>query len=39
MRAFVLSSLAQNGTLAREHAAMTIDLFLYGAARRRKKAK
>jgi AcrR family transcriptional regulator len=39
MRAFVLSSLTQNGNLAREHAAMTIDLFLYGAAKRRRKGK
>jgi AcrR family transcriptional regulator len=34
MRAFVLSSLAEGDTDAREHAAMTVDLFLHGAARR-----
>jgi hypothetical protein len=39
MRAFVLSSLAQDETDVREQAAMTIDLFLYGAARRRKRTK
>ena len=39
MRAFVLSSLAQNATDSRDQARMTVDLFLHGAARRRKKAK
>jgi AcrR family transcriptional regulator len=39
MRAFVLSSLAQDGADVREQAAMTIDLFLHGAARRRKRSK
>jgi len=34
MRVFVLSSLAEGDTDAREHAAMTVDLFLRGAARR-----
>jgi AcrR family transcriptional regulator len=34
MRAFVLSSLAEGDTDAREHAVMTVDLFLHGAARR-----
>jgi len=37
MRAFVLSSLAEGDTDAREHAAMTVDLFLHGAARRRSR--
>ena len=39
MRAFVLSSLAQDDADVREQATMTVDLFLYGAARRRKRAK
>jgi AcrR family transcriptional regulator len=39
MRAFVLSSLAQDGKDVRQQAAMTADLFLYGAARRRKRTK
>jgi AcrR family transcriptional regulator len=39
MRAFLLSSLAQDGVDVREQATMTIDLFLYGAARRRKRVK
>jgi AcrR family transcriptional regulator len=39
MRAFVLSSLAQDAADARDQARMTVDLFLHGAARRRKKAK
>ena len=39
MRAFVLSSLADDGKDVREQAAMTIDLFLHGAARRRKRSK
>jgi len=39
MRAFLLSSLAQDGADVQEQATMTIDLFLYGAARRRKRAK
>lgn len=34
MRAFILSSLAEGDTDAREHASMTVDLFLHGAARR-----
>jgi AcrR family transcriptional regulator len=34
MRAFILSSLAEGDTDAREHAAMTVDLFLHGASRR-----
>jgi AcrR family transcriptional regulator len=37
MRAFVLSSLDQRDADANEHAAMTVDLFLHGAARRRPK--
>src|SRR6185437_16146807 len=37
MRAFILSSLAQDGRDVREQAAMTIDLFLFGAAKRRKR--
>jgi AcrR family transcriptional regulator len=36
MRAFVLSSLAEDGKDVREQAAMTVDLFLHGASRRRK---
>lgn len=39
MRAFLLSSLAQDGADVQEQATMTIDLFLYGASRRRKRAK
>ena len=39
MRAFVLSSLAEGGRDVRKQAAMTIDLFLHGAAKRRKRAK
>jgi AcrR family transcriptional regulator len=39
MRAFVLTSLAQDGADVRAQATMTIDLFLYGASRRRKRAK
>jgi AcrR family transcriptional regulator len=39
MRAFVLSSLAESGRDVREQAAMTIELFLHGAAKRRKRAK
>ncbi len=39
MRAFVLSSLAESGKDVREQAAMVIDLFLHGAAKRRKRAK
>ncbi len=39
MRAFVLSSLADSGNDVREQAAMLIDLFLHGAAKRRKRAK
>src|SRR5580693_701847 len=34
MRACVLSSLVEGDTDARQHAAMTVDLFLHGAARR-----
>ncbi len=37
MRAFVLSSLAREDSDARERAATTVDLFLFGAARRRAK--
>jgi AcrR family transcriptional regulator len=37
MRSFVLLSIAQGSASAREQAAMTIDLFLHGAARRRKR--
>src|SRR5580704_1581256 len=36
MRAFVLSSLTENGKDVREQAAMTVELFLHGAARRRR---
>ncbi len=39
MRAFVLSSIAGGGKDVREQAAMTLDLFLHGAARRRKRSK
>jgi AcrR family transcriptional regulator len=39
MRAFILSSLAQDGVDVREQAAMTIDLFLHGASRRKKRAR
>ena len=39
MRAFILSSLAQDGRDVRQQAAMTIDLFLFGAAKRRKRTK
>jgi AcrR family transcriptional regulator len=39
MRAFVLSSLAESGRDVQEQAAMTIELFLHGAAKRRKRAK
>jgi len=39
MRAFVLSSLAEGGKDVREQAAMTVELFLHGAAKRRKRAK
>jgi AcrR family transcriptional regulator len=39
MRAFLLSSLAESGRDVRETAAMTIELFLHGAAKRRKRAK
>jgi AcrR family transcriptional regulator len=39
MRAFLLSSLAEGKRDAQEHAAMTIELFLHGAARRRKRSK
>jgi hypothetical protein len=39
MRAFVLSSLAESGNDVREQAAMLVDLFLHGAAKRRKRAK
>lgn len=39
MRAFVLSSLAQDAADAQDQARMTVDLFLHGASRRRKKAK
>jgi AcrR family transcriptional regulator len=39
MRAFVLSSLTENGKDVREQAAMTVELFLHGAARRRRRAK
>ena len=39
MRAFVLSSLAESGKDVREQAAMTVDLFLHGAAKRRRRAK
>jgi AcrR family transcriptional regulator len=39
MRAFVLSSLAEGGRDVREQAAMTIDLFLHGAAKRRRRPK
>jgi AcrR family transcriptional regulator len=39
MRAFVLSSLSESGREAKEQAAMTIELFLHGAARRRRGAK
>ena len=39
MRAFVLSSLADDGHDVREQAAMLIDLFLHGAAKRRKRSK
>jgi len=39
MRAFVLSSLAQDGADVREQATMTTDLFLYGASRRRKRSR
>ncbi|HEX3772239.1 MAG TPA: TetR/AcrR family transcriptional regulator [Polyangiaceae bacterium] len=39
MRAFILSSLAQDGADVQEQAAMTTDLFLHGAARRRKRAR
>ena len=39
MRAFVLSSLAEDGKDVREQTAMTIDLFLHGAAKRRKRGK
>jgi len=37
MRAFLLSSLAESAKEVREHAAMTIELFLHGAAKRRKR--
>jgi AcrR family transcriptional regulator len=37
MRAFVLSALSEGDADARRHAAMTVDLFLHGAARRRRK--
>jgi AcrR family transcriptional regulator len=39
MRAFVVSSLAEDVADVREQASMTIDLFLHGAARRRKRTK
>ena len=39
MRVFVLSSLADDGHDVREQAAMLIDLFLHGAAKRRKRSK
>lgn len=39
MRTFVLSSLFQNGTDVRGQSRMTVDLFLHGAARRRRKSK
>jgi AcrR family transcriptional regulator len=39
MRAFVLSSLAESGKDVKEQAAMLIDLFLHGAARRRRRSK
>jgi AcrR family transcriptional regulator len=39
MRAFVLSSLAEGGKDVRGQAAMTVELFLHGAARRRRRAK
>jgi AcrR family transcriptional regulator len=39
MRALVLSSLGDGGKDVREHAAMTIELFLHGAAKRRKRSK
>jgi AcrR family transcriptional regulator len=39
MRAFVLSSLTEGGKDVREQAAMTVELFLHGAARRRRRAK
>jgi hypothetical protein len=39
MRALVLSSLGEGGKDVREHAAMTIELFLHGAAKRRKRSK
>ena len=39
MRAFILSSLAEGGRNVREQAAMTIELFLHGAAKRRKRSK
>ncbi len=39
MRAFVLSSLVQDAADAREQARMTVDLFLHGAAKRRRAAK
>jgi AcrR family transcriptional regulator len=39
MRAFVLSSLAETSKDVREQAAMLIDLFLHGAAKRRRRAK
>jgi AcrR family transcriptional regulator len=39
MRAFILSSLAEGGRNVQEHAAMTIELFLHGAAKRRKRSK
>ena len=38
MRAFILSSLAEGGRNVQEHAAMTIELFLHGAAKRRKRS-
>jgi AcrR family transcriptional regulator len=39
MRAFVLASLDKTDSDMREHAVMTIDLFLHGARRRRRRAK
>jgi AcrR family transcriptional regulator len=39
MRAFVLSSLAESRRDVREQVAMTIELFLHGAAKRNKRAK
>ena len=39
MRAFILSSLAESGRNVREHAAMTVELFLHGAAKRPKRSK